>query len=82
MIGCVLDLRARRDLDDLENVELGGWVFLTLHHENILEALVVLSTILGRAIAKTVELEAFQSLYNTTRIEGAGTLTGIRIEQG
>ena len=44
------------NLNDFQNVKFCQVGFsLPLHDENVLEALVIFSTVLGRAVAKTVE---------------------------
>src|SRR3546814_10686504 len=45
------------------------------------DLLVVFRAILGRAIAHAVELEAFQCFDDLRRVEGAGHLAGVGVEQ-
>src|SRR3546814_12143144 len=56
-------------------------LLLAAHHQDVLEALVVFRAILGRAIAHAVELEAFQCFDDLRRVEGAGHLAGVGVEQ-
>src|SRR3546814_10061010 len=79
--GVVLDLAAWHHLDDVEQVELALRLLLAAHHQDVLEALVVFREILGRAIAHAVELEAFQCFDDLRRVEGAGHLAGVGVEQ-
>ena len=59
-VGWVLDLGTRSHFNHFEYVELGCGVLFTFHDKNILEALVIVSTIFCRAITQTVKLEARQ----------------------
>ena len=57
-------------------------LLVALHDQHVLEALVVGGAVLGRAVAHAVELEALQRLDDFRRIEGAGRLDRVGVEQG
>ncbi len=80
-VGIVCDLSTWNDLLDFEKIELGGGVLVTAYHQNILEALMVRTPVEGRAITHTIEVIVFQLLDHLWRVEGAGALTGIGIQQ-
>ncbi len=80
--GVVLNLSAGNHLLDLEHVERGGRVLVTAYHQDILECLMIFSTVLSVAVAAAAELMTFQLLDYLRWVEGTGTLTGICILQG
>lgn len=77
----VLDLSTRCYLNYFQHIELGRWLVITSHDQNILEALVVISTVLGCAVTHAVELVALKGANYLARIEGACALTSIRVEE-
>ena len=77
-VGHLID---RSDFDDFEKVEFRCWVFLALHNQHVLEALVVGTAVKRLAVAQTVELEVFERLVNCTRVERACTVHSVRIKQ-
>ena len=77
----ILDLRARRNFDNFQNVEFGCWVLFTLHNQNVLEALVVSAAVQNVAVAQTRELEVFKSFTNSAWVERPGTVDGVCIKQ-
>src|ERR1700681_4315560 len=81
VVGIVLDIGPRHDLDDLQKVELVFRFLLAAHHQNVLEALMIRSAVFGWTVAHAVELEALQRLDHRRRIKSAGCLHGIGIEQ-
>ena len=58
--GFVFDLCTRSHFNHFEYVELGCRVLFTFHYENILEALVVFSTVFCRTVTQAVKLETRQ----------------------
>ena len=60
----ILNLRTRRNFNNFQNIKFGGWVFFTLHNQNVLKALMVFGTVFSWTIAEAVKLEAFQSFTN------------------
>jgi len=81
MVRRVLDLRPRGNFNQLQKVEFRTRVFLALHDQHILEALMVFLAVLDIAVTKTGELEAFKRLTNAARIECTGAFYCISIKQ-
>src|SRR5690606_13892944 len=77
----VHELLARYDLNDLHEIELVLGVLLATNHEARFEALMVCGPVERLAVTHAVEFEAFQRLDDSRRIECAGALAGIGIEQ-
>ena len=69
VIGFVLDLSTWCHFDDFQCVVLVGRVLFTLHDQHVFEALVIFGTVLCRAVAQTVELEAFEGFCNGAWVE-------------
>jgi hypothetical protein len=81
VIRLVLDLSARGHFHDLKRVELVRRVLLALHHQHVLEALVVFLAVRRRPVAEAVELEPFQRRSDVAGVEALGALDGVGVEQ-
>src|SRR3546814_7354705 len=80
-LGIVGYFRPRHLLDHLQQVELVGRILLAAHHQNVLEALVILAAVQGLAVAHAVELEVLQRLDDLRRVEGDGHLAGVGVDR-
>ena len=74
---------ARHVLDDVEEIVfvLHAVRALAAHDQDVVERLVIAGTVQHLAVAGAFELEVLERLDDFRRVEGAGALDGVRIEQ-
>mmetsp|Transcript_1353 Transcript_1353/g.2680 ORF Transcript_1353/g.2680 Transcript_1353/m.2680 type:complete len:379 (-) Transcript_1353:412-1548(-) len=82
VIGGVGRIFARGDVDDFHEIEFVLGVLLAAHHDDVLETLVIVGTVEGRAVAQTIEFVAFQRLDHGAGIEAAATRNRVCVEHG
>src|SRR5690606_28502715 len=82
LVGLVHDVLDIHDLEDVLDIEAVRRVFLALHDQYLLEALVVTGAVEGRSVAEAVELEVLERLDHPFRMEGSRHLAGVGVKQG
>ena len=79
--GVVFNLTAWGYIHDVQQVVLVSRVFITLHNQYVLEALVVRGTVLGRAVAHAVEFHALEGRNHACGVKGARALCRFSIQK-